>query len=81
MKNFFYDRIIDLIFYFNFCLLILVLQSCSSKEDLPEVRDNALLYRVEGAQILKENQPVFYKGVNALQTYGLGNALELFKKN
>ncbi len=74
MKYFFSNRIIDLIFYFNFCLLILVLQSCNPKDDFPEVRENTLLYRVEGAQILKENQPVFYKGVNALQTYGLGNA-------
>lgn len=73
MKHIFFNRIVKLIFYFNFCLQILVLQSFSLQKYLPELSDNALFYRVEGEQIFKENQPVFYKGVNALQTYGLGN--------
>ena len=74
MKQYFSKQIYYLILYFKYCLLSIVIQSCTSKENIQELSDSSLLFRVEGSQLLKENRPVFYKGVNALQTYGLGNA-------
>ena len=74
MKPYFSTQIYDLVFYFKYCLLYVVIQSCTSKENIQELSDTPLLFRVEGSQLLKENRPVFYKGVNALQTYGLGDA-------
>lgn len=39
---------------------------------VPAVLDGP--YTIEGASILKSGLPVHYKGVNSLQTFGLGNA-------
>ena len=74
MKPYFSTQIYNLVFYFKYCLLYVVIQSCTSKKNIQELSDISLLFRVEESQLLKENRPVFYKGVNALQTYGLGNA-------
>ena len=74
MKKYFSTQIYDLVLYFKYLILYVVIQSCASKGSLQELNDNSLLFRVEGSQLLKENNPVFYKGVNVLQTYGLGNA-------
>jgi mannan endo-1,4-beta-mannosidase len=74
MKTYFSTQIYDLVLYFKYFILYVVIQSCASKDSLQELNDNSLLFRVEGSQLLKENSPVFYKGVNVLQTYGLGNA-------
>lgn len=60
--------------YLSFGFLTIGLLSCTTNEDWSEIKENDLFYRIEGAQILQEDRPVFYKGVNALQTYGLGNA-------
>lgn len=74
MKPYLISRFYHIKHCFNFWLLIIVLQSCNTKEDLVEIKENDLFYRIEGAQIIKEDRPVVFKGVNALQTYGLGNA-------
>ena len=74
MKQYFSIEIYDLVFCFKYFILCIVLQSRTSKYSLQELNDNALLFRVEEPQLSKENSPVFYKGVNALHTYGLGNA-------
>ena len=64
----------DLKFYLILLSLSIVFQYFST-ENLPnESREEESLFRIEGTQILKDNLSVFYKGVNALQTYGLGNA-------
>ena len=74
MKQVFCKQFSDLKFYLILLSLSVVFQFCSS-ENLPnESGETEPLFRIEGTQILKENLPVFYKGVNALQTYGLGNA-------
>ena len=74
MKQVFLRRFTDLKFYLSLLILSIVFQFCSS-ESLPNKSVKIEpLFKVEGSQILKENLPVFYKGVNALQTYGLGNA-------
>lgn len=62
------------IYSLRLLILILVIQACTSN-NLPQlITENTLLYRIEGAQIFSENQAVFFKGVNALQTYGLADA-------
>ena len=81
MKPYFSTQIYDLVFYFKYCLLYVVIQSCTSKANIQELSDSSLLFRVEGSQLLKENRPVFYKGVNALQTYGLGNTESMEHRN
>jgi len=74
MKQVFCKQFSNLKFYLILLSLSVVFQFCSS-ENLPnESGETEPLFRIEGTQILKENLPVFYKGVNALQTYGLGNA-------
>ena len=73
MVKVFFRQFSDLKFYLILYSLSIVFQFCSS-ENLPnESGETDPLFRIEGTQILKENLPVFYKGVNALQTYGLGN--------
>ncbi|CAM1373522.1 cellulase family glycosylhydrolase [Tenacibaculum xiamenense] len=59
----------------------LVLISCSSRQEIQPSSENIPpvpeqlngLYTIEGSKLLKNGSAVRYKGVNALQTYGLGN--------
>ncbi|MGB1448785.1 MAG: cellulase family glycosylhydrolase [Flavobacteriaceae bacterium] len=70
----FFLRFRHFVYQLIFLLLLIVIQSCKTEEVTQNSSENETLFRTEGGQILKENEVVFYKGVNALQTYGLGNA-------
>ena len=74
MKQVFLRRFADLKFYLSLFILSIVFQFCSSENNSNKLEEEGPLFRVEGTQILKDNLPVFYKGLNALQTYGLSNA-------
>ena len=74
MQTVFFLSFYNLNHYLKYFILFIVLQSCNPNKINDNVSDNTPLFRTKGAQIIKANEVVFYKGVNALQTYGLGDA-------
>ncbi len=70
-------------YFFLSLLCVLFLTTCGEDDQpnpstddqlppVPEVLDGP--YTIEGASILKDGVPTYYKGVNTLQTFGLGDA-------
>lgn len=60
-----------LILFFTTCFF-LAITACNQDKESPAVPDlGQLVYRIEGPKILKNNIAVTYKGVNAMQTFGL----------
>ena len=74
MKLLFLFRLYYFKLYFTFVLLLTALQSCNTEEINNNSTINNAVYETKGPNIVLKNQAVFYKGVNALQTYGLGDA-------
>ncbi len=77
-----------------FASLLLVVMACNldnsikpieedeTNLDIPPIPDEPVgPYWVDGSKLTKNDEAVFYKGVNTLQTYGLGNPVLMYAWN
>lgn len=61
----------------RFIVFALLLVTCTNENPTtanPLIPDNLGPFSIEGTNVLVNGEPKYYKGVNALQTFGLGNA-------